>query len=117
MATSLIYSADLYCAKITDLGKSIAAFPVLPRYGKMLALSQQHNLIAYTVCMVAALSVQELLVEAFGTDENVKNKWTQLRRSWAGTGNSFLLGNFHNFTLIQLTALNKFLSQDDKKYF
>jgi hypothetical protein len=85
------FSSDLYCAKVTNLGKSIAAFPVLPRYGKMLALSQQHNLIAYTVCMVAALSVQELLIEIFGADGNMK-KWTQIRRFWAGTGNSHLLG-------------------------
>ncbi|XP_058790532.1 probable ATP-dependent RNA helicase kurz [Phymastichus coffea] len=90
---SVMQKKDLYCAKITDLGKSIAAFPVLPRYGKMLALSQQHNLIAYAICMVAALSVQELLVEAFGIDDNVKTKWTQIRRSWVGTGNSFLLGD------------------------
>ena len=82
-----------YSAKVTPLGHSIAAFPVAPRYGKMLALSQQHDLLQYTVCMVAALSVQEVLVEAFDTDGGSKNKWLQMRCFWAGAGNSLLLGD------------------------
>ncbi|XP_003705127.3 putative ATP-dependent RNA helicase kurz [Megachile rotundata] len=81
-----------YSAKITPLGHSIAAFPVAPRYGKMLALSHQHNLLSYTVCMVAALSVQEVLIEAFNTD-GASKKWLQMRRFWAGIGNSLLLGD------------------------
>ncbi|CAD1475900.1 unnamed protein product, partial [Heterotrigona itama] len=82
-----------YNAKVTPLGRSIAAFPVAPRYGKMLALSHQHNLLEYTVCMVAALSVQEVLMEAFEMDGNSRNKWLQMRRFWAGTGNNLLLGD------------------------
>lgn len=53
----------LNCGKVTPLGKAIAKFPVLPRYGKMLALSHQQNLLPYTICLVAALSVQEVLLE------------------------------------------------------
>ncbi|XP_048505748.1 probable ATP-dependent RNA helicase kurz isoform X2 [Athalia rosae] len=82
-----------YCAKVTPLGYSIAAFPVAPRYGKMLALSQQHNLLQYTVCLVAALSVQEVMIESNSKDGSTKNQWTSTRRSWAGTGNSLLLGD------------------------
>ncbi|KOC64378.1 putative ATP-dependent RNA helicase kurz [Habropoda laboriosa] len=78
---------------VTPLGHSIAVFPVAPRYGKMLALSHQHNLLQYTVCMVAALSVQEVLIEAFEINSVSKSKWLQMRRSWAGTGNSLLLGD------------------------
>lgn len=77
---------------MTALGRSIAAFPVIPRYGKMLALSHQHNLTKYTICMVAALSVQEVLIEVPGTESSAKHKWLSMRRSWAGTGNSLLLG-------------------------
>lgn len=84
---------ESYSAKVTALGRSIAAFPVAPRYGKMLAISQQQNLLMYTVCMVAALSVQEVLVDAVGTDGGAKNKWLQTRRFWAGAGNSLLLGD------------------------
>ncbi|XP_014479502.1 PREDICTED: probable ATP-dependent RNA helicase kurz [Dinoponera quadriceps] len=82
---------ETYCAKVTPLGRSIAAFPVAPRYGKMLALSHQHNLLKYTICMVAALSVQEVLIEALGGP--AKSKWLQIRRYWAGAGNSLLLGD------------------------
>ncbi|KAG7212083.1 hypothetical protein KM043_012436 [Ampulex compressa] len=84
---------DSYCAKVTPLGHSIAAFPVVPRYGKMLALSYQHNLLKYTICMVAALSVQEVLVEAIGMEGPAKTKWLQTRRYWAGIGNSLFLGD------------------------
>lgn len=59
----------------------------------MLALSHQYDLLQYTVCMVAALSVQEVLMEAFDMDGDSRNKWLQMRRFWAGTGNSLLLGN------------------------
>ncbi|XP_017883450.1 probable ATP-dependent RNA helicase kurz [Ceratina calcarata] len=85
---------DSYSAKVTPLGRSIASFPVAPRYGKMLALSHQYDLLGYTVCMVAALSVQEVLIEAFEMDGGgSRTRWTQMRRTWAGTGNSLLLGD------------------------
>lgn len=49
--------------QVTPLGKAISKFPLHPRYGKMLALSHQQNLLPYTICLVAALSVQEVLLE------------------------------------------------------
>lgn len=50
-------------SRITSLGKAMAAFPLAPRYGKMLALSHQHSLLPYTVALVAALTVPEVLIE------------------------------------------------------
>lgn len=83
--------------KVTALGQAISAFPVAPRFGKMLALSHQHNLLPYTVCMVAALSVQEVLLEVNMTDDQAaipqKSKWFLKRKSWAGSGHSLLLGD------------------------
>lgn len=83
--------------RVTPLGKAISAFPVAPRFGKMLALSHQQNLLPYTTCMVAALSVQEVLVEVASLDQedkaNETAKWVAKRRLWAGTGNSLLLGD------------------------
>lgn len=64
----------------------MAAFPVAPRFAKMLCLSQQHNLLPYTVAIVAALSVQEFLLMS---NDNFSKIW----RTWAGTGNSLLLGD------------------------
>ncbi|XP_051163184.1 probable ATP-dependent RNA helicase kurz [Leptopilina boulardi] len=80
---------ETYSAKITTLGRKIATFPVAPRYGKMLVLSNENNLYNYTICIVAALSVQELLIDSF--DKN--SKLAQIRRFWAGTGDSLLLGD------------------------
>ena len=51
-------------SKITSLGRAMACFPVSPRYGKMLSMGHQHDLLPYVVAVVAALSVQELFVGA-----------------------------------------------------
>lgn len=82
-------------AKITKLGNSIASFPVAPRFGKMLALSHQQNLLEYTICMVASLSVQEVLQEVplAGESNERDTKWRAKRRAWAGNGNSLQLGD------------------------
>ncbi|XP_042856510.1 probable ATP-dependent RNA helicase kurz [Penaeus japonicus] len=82
---------------ITPLGRAMAAFPLAPRYGKMLALSHQHNLLPYTVALVAALTVQEVLIETpLDSKANVnetRKRWQNLRLSWAGTANSRSLGD------------------------
>ncbi|XP_017777417.1 PREDICTED: probable ATP-dependent RNA helicase kurz [Nicrophorus vespilloides] len=86
-------------SKVTPLGRAISKFPVLPRFGKMLALSHQQNLLPYTICMVAALSMQEVLLETpIGHVDpqglkDVRQKWRAIRRQWAGVGNSLMLGD------------------------
>ncbi|CAH2094002.1 unnamed protein product [Euphydryas editha] len=65
--------------KVTPLGKAVSAFPLLPRYGKMLALSHQFNLLPYTIALVSALTVQEVMS---GKADN-----------WPATGNTLLLGD------------------------
>ncbi|XP_045588877.2 probable ATP-dependent RNA helicase kurz [Procambarus clarkii] len=88
-------SKDMSC--ITSLGKAMAAFPLAPRYGKMLALSHQHSLLPYTVALVAALTVPEVLIETpLDSKANVNDtqkRWQNLRLSWAGSGNSRSLGD------------------------
>ncbi|KAK7794474.1 hypothetical protein R5R35_004698 [Gryllus longicercus] len=81
-------SEDDWAARITSLGQSMATFPVAPRFAKMLALSHQQDLLAYTICMVAALAVPEVLIDTAGNKETAA-----FRRMWAGTGNSLLLGD------------------------
>ncbi|CAG9791538.1 unnamed protein product [Diatraea saccharalis] len=65
--------------KVTPLGKAVSAFPLLPRYGKMLALSHQFGLLPYTIALVSALTVQEVMS---GKPD-----------SWLATGNTLLLGD------------------------
>jgi ATP-dependent RNA helicase DHX37/DHR1 len=66
--------ADDWDSRVTPLGYAISAFPVAPRFGKMLALSHQQGMLPYTVCMVAALSVQEVLLEIPIPGRNRKSK-------------------------------------------
>ena len=86
-------------AKITPLGRAMSLFPLAPRFSKMLVLSGQNgnNFMQYTITMVAALSMQEVLVEvALGTEDiQPQNQGliSKIRRSWAGAGNSLLLGD------------------------
>lgn len=44
-------------AKITDLGRAMALFPLAPRFAKMLVSGQQHGCLPYVVTVVSALSV------------------------------------------------------------
>ena len=76
---------------VTKLGRVMSRFPVAPRFGKMLALSHQQQLLGYTVCLVAALSVQEVLNEVSFEKEQenatlTAQKWQKKRQSWAATG-------------------------------
>ncbi|KAG6459917.1 probable ATP-dependent RNA helicase kurz [Manduca sexta] len=65
--------------KVTPLGKAVSAFPLLPRYGKMLALSHQQNLLPYTIALVAALTVPEVM--------------SGKADCWPATGHTLLLGD------------------------
>lgn len=47
-------------ASITELGRAMALFPVLPRYAKLLAQGNQHGCLPYAVAIVAALSVGDI---------------------------------------------------------
>jgi ATP-dependent RNA helicase DHX37/DHR1 len=86
-------------AKITPLGRAMSLFPLAPRFSKMLVLSGQNgnNFMQYTITMVAALSMQEVLIEvALGTEDIQPQNHSlvsKIRRTWAGTGNSLLLGD------------------------
>jgi ATP-dependent RNA helicase DHX37/DHR1 len=44
-------------AEITDLGRTMALFPVSPRFSRMLVSGQQHQCLPYVITMVSALSV------------------------------------------------------------
>ncbi|XP_063395987.1 probable ATP-dependent RNA helicase DHX37 [Mytilus trossulus] len=88
--------------KITPLGKVMACFPVSPRYAKMLALGHQHDLLSYVVAIVAGLSVQEVFIEIQKPPDTDQEQddfrsqiqyMSQVKKLWAGTGHSMLLGD------------------------
>uniref|UniRef100_A0A3Q2QW43 RNA helicase n=1 Tax=Fundulus heteroclitus TaxID=8078 RepID=A0A3Q2QW43_FUNHE len=93
--------AKLSCP-ITPLGRAMAAFPVAPRYAKMLALGKQQDCLPYIIAVVSAMTVRELFEDfdrpARSDDESSKlnqrrARLAQMRRLWAGQGASLLLGD------------------------
>ncbi|OCU02001.1 hypothetical protein XELAEV_18007760mg [Xenopus laevis] len=97
---------DLQKAKlsspITALGKTMASFPVAPRYAKMLALGRQHECLPYVITIVAAMTVRELFEEvdrpAVSEEEKEllkgkKARVQQMQRIWAGQGSAQKLGD------------------------
>ncbi|CAO1630415.1 unnamed protein product [Parajaminaea phylloscopi] len=61
-------------ARITELGKTMALFPLNPRFAKMLVQGQQHQSLPYVVALVAALSVGELFVRDEGESGNAQTE-------------------------------------------
>ncbi|KAM4810129.1 putative ATP-dependent RNA helicase DHX37 [Rhinophrynus dorsalis] len=97
---------DLQKAKltspITTLGRTMASFPVAPRYAKMLALGKQHECLPYVITIVAAMTVRELFEEvdrpAVNDEEKEKlngkkARVLQMQRIWAGQGSAQRLGD------------------------
>ncbi|XP_066227273.1 probable ATP-dependent RNA helicase DHX37 [Saccopteryx leptura] len=87
---------------ITALGRTMATFPVAPRYAKMLALSSQHGCLPYAITIVAAMTVRELFEELdrpAASDEELatlrskRARVAQMKRTWAGCGTSLKLGD------------------------
>lgn len=63
----------------------MAVYPVAPRFAKMLCLSRDRDILSYMIAIVAALSIQQVLLPP--TDE-YRKRW----RNWVGMGNTLLLG-------------------------
>ncbi|ESO08407.1 hypothetical protein HELRODRAFT_74874, partial [Helobdella robusta] len=98
--------------RLTDLGRTLAQFPLNPRYSKMLSLSQQHQLMPYVVALVAALSVQEVFVNSLHhhkmedencSDEKKRLEMQQARLELVGKGEARLLGD--NMLLLKVVCL------------
>ncbi|KAF4590141.1 putative ATP-dependent RNA helicase DHR1 [Pleurotus pulmonarius] len=61
--------------EITVLGKSMALFPLHPRFSRMLVSGQQHGSLPYVIAMVAALAVGDPFIheEGLATDDDGDN--------------------------------------------
>lgn len=62
-------------AQITDMGRSMALFPLSPRYSRMLISGKQHGCLPYVIAIVSTLSVGDpfLHEEALNGDEDDEN--------------------------------------------
>ncbi|EME85540.1 uncharacterized protein MYCFIDRAFT_202170 [Pseudocercospora fijiensis CIRAD86] len=53
---------DNRTGKVTDIGKQLINYPVNPRFGRMLLLGKQNNVLIYTIALVAGLAVGDLFI-------------------------------------------------------
>ena len=71
---------DEQITTITKLGKSMACFPINPRYSKMLTLASQQKsieggpnvILSYIICLISGLSVPELFIDGETIIQNQK---------------------------------------------
>ena len=75
---------------ITTLGRSMAKFPVAPRYARMLAGIEQKDLLPYVIIAVAALSVDELFVDFQNADKEVRRLCVYLGEMVGGVGGVYV---------------------------
>jgi ATP-dependent RNA helicase DHX37/DHR1 len=79
--------------RITPLGRSMSAFPLLPRYAKMVILGQQFDNTPYIIAIVAGLSIgspflsiEELTMAAEASEAEInstRNKFEASRREFS----------------------------------
>uniref|UniRef100_A0A0K0EYV8 RNA helicase n=1 Tax=Strongyloides venezuelensis TaxID=75913 RepID=A0A0K0EYV8_STRVS len=87
-------------AKISKLGRTLAAFPLSPGYGKMLVMANQKNLFNYAITLAAVLSVREpmmplRLIKGKDNDDTMKLVKEALVKRYrlCASGQSKLLGD------------------------
>ncbi|CAF2078328.1 unnamed protein product [Rotaria magnacalcarata] len=100
---------------ITELGRRMSAFPINPRYSKMLVIAQENkDILPYVIALVATLSVNEVL--ASGLVKIQKNSQElcinldDVRRQWIGQGEPLLFGDM----MVLLKAVGALDHQNSK---
>ncbi|KAI1776399.1 P-loop containing nucleoside triphosphate hydrolase protein [Hypoxylon cercidicola] len=98
-------SAITTSGQATQIGSTMAKFPLPPRFARILLVGHLHDCLPYTVALVAGLSVAEVFIPEsqaipalpaetehdFRTNEDVaaENKRTQIRRKYNGVHHNF----------------------------
>ncbi|CAG8530050.1 13771_t:CDS:10, partial [Acaulospora colombiana] len=54
--------------RITDLGRTMSAFPISPRFSKMLITGQQHGCLPYIIAIVSTISVGDPFIKDYHVD-------------------------------------------------
>ncbi|RWS15917.1 putative ATP-dependent RNA helicase kurz-like protein, partial [Dinothrombium tinctorium] len=112
--------SQLSLTKITPLGKAMAYFPLNPRYAKMLVLAAEQDFLCYAIAIISALTIQHIFIDdCFSVEESeessiksVNQNWKNLRKKWAGVGNSLLLGDV--MVLLKAVGASEFVNCSPK---
>ena len=59
--------------RITELGRTMAAFPIAPRFSKILIIGQQHGCLPYIIAMVSALSIVDPFIKDYHLDNSTNS--------------------------------------------
>ncbi|CAF4779957.1 unnamed protein product [Rotaria socialis] len=100
---------------ITELGRRMSAFPINPRYSKMLVIAQENkDILPYVLALVAALSVNEVLtsglVKIQKDSQELCINLDDVRRQWIGQGETLLFGDM----MVLLKAVGALDHQNSK---
>jgi len=80
-----VQQAGISGGQVTELGKAMGAFPVSPRFAKMLVIGSQHGCLAYVVAIVACVSVgdpflhEQSIEEGLDGDDEVEDGPAELK--------------------------------------
>ncbi|MCP9258257.1 putative ATP-dependent RNA helicase rha-2 [Dirofilaria immitis] len=106
-------------ARISVLGKTLSIFPLAPAFAKILVMANQHSLIPYACCLVAALSVREPLISLYSLrGENTQETQALMlealkqRRSWCPPGQA---RNFGDLTVLLRAILTAEASEGSEE--
>jgi len=109
-----------YTSHVTPLGKVVSSLPISPRFGKILALAHQHDLLPLAIALVSCLSVQEVLVET-GIGQPIQQsngkppkQLHQIRREWCGQGSTLSLGD--PMVLLSALCLTEQVGDDEQQF-
>ncbi|GET03929.1 P-loop containing nucleoside triphosphate hydrolase protein [Rhizophagus clarus] len=73
---------------ITELGRTMATFPISPRFSKMLIIGQQHGCLPYIIAIISALSVVDPFIKDYqlenstnsdDDDDDVEKEYKEVR--------------------------------------
>ncbi|CAF5014262.1 unnamed protein product, partial [Rotaria magnacalcarata] len=100
---------------ITELGRRMSAFPINPRYSKMLVIAQENkDILPYVIALVATLSVNEVLtsglVKIQKNSQELCINLDDVRRQWIGQGEPLLFGDM----MVLLKAVGALDHQNSK---
>lgn len=74
LTSSYTSDHELMNTHVTDLGRTMALFPLPPRFSRMLAAGRQHQCMPYVIAVVSAMSVGDpfLYEEAIGANDSTQ---------------------------------------------